>query len=255
MKKTILFLLIILPFMLHAYPKSGAMPKGPDFSYQGNNQSYDFRQQPVKLLEAAYMDHHFWQVDRGITRVNQALGVLDPLYKKDPNQLFAPDKFKHARVYEIKSAVHVLRGLLYQRKAMNVLSESKERQSKEFREMMKSQGKKKLSEKDMQQFAQMKEERFKESRVQIEQFARKAMEEMKQAIDIDKKNPVAYFQYGKLLANFLAGQDPKEAEKQFFMAGKISWSENDKTGWEKSLNQIQQLNPESTFIAELKKLK
>ena len=253
---TVVFLFSYQSFSFSDYSKV----KTPDKPGIDNNKQYDFKKEPVKFLEAAYMDHHFWTIDRGIKRVDQALSILDPIFKKNPNTKFMPKMFRHSKVYEIKSTVHVLKGLLLYRKSQEVIAKSQSQISEKFAKKMnvdknakvdmKKMAHKKLNAKEMKVYSELRSKDFSDNKQIMKKYVVGSIDQMKMAIDVDKSNPVAYYQYGKLLIDYLIDGDTQLAEKQFFKAGELSWNEKDTTGYHKAMTAIRELNAKSTYISK-----
>src|SRR3990172_3892414 len=87
----------------------------------------DFLKQPIPYLEAVYMDYHNWNIDEGLAKVDRALSVVDPLYKKNPHFEFTTPQLKLKKAYQLKSVLHTLSGMLNYRKSFTALREGKDK--------------------------------------------------------------------------------------------------------------------------------
>ncbi len=254
--KIIILLSLLCSQTLFAYNqyKDVKVPAKPGID---NNKTYDFKKEPVKFLEAAYMDHHFSSLDRGLKRVNHALSVIDPLYKKNHNTLFAPKKFKRAKAFEIKGTLHILKSMLLYKKGKSVTVETSAKDAKIFKKMLGKQKKAdgKLSAKDMALFAEIKAQSRGKAQGKMQNLLKQSIEQMELAIKIDPKSPTAHYQYAKLMLNFVLDQDSSLIEKHLYKAGDLSHKEKDLDGLVKSIDALKELNPKSTYIAKLEKLK
>lgn len=221
-----------------------------------NNKIYDFNKQPVKYLTAIYMDHHFSSLERGLERVKTALKTIDPLYNKDINTKFHPDKFKHSKVFEIKATLHVLNSMLWHKKGMNVTATTSEKDKKTFKKLMTKQEKiGKLNTTDMMLFAKIKGQSRMGAQKKMQEYLTTAMDEMKLALKIDPKSPTIHYQYAKLMRDFYVEGDSALIEKHLYKAAELSHAEKDFTGVKKSLTALKDINPKSSYIAKLEKLK
>jgi hypothetical protein len=222
-----------------------------------NNKKYDFKKTPVKFLEAIYMDHHFSSLDRGLKRVEVALKVINPIYKKDRNALFFPKKFKHAKAFEIKGTLHILKSLLLYKKGKIVTVETSAKDAKTFKKLMGKQKKMggKLTAKDMALFAKIKSKSRDKAQGKMQNMLKQSIEQMEMAMKIDPNSPTAHYQYAKLMLDFVLEGDTALVEKHLYKAGDLSYRESDLVGLKKSISALKELNPKSSYLTKLEKLK
>ncbi len=221
-----------------------------------NNKQYDFNKEPVKYLTAIYMDHHFSKLDRGLKRVNYALSVIDPLYKKSPAALFHPDKFKHAKIYEIKATLHLLKAMLLKKKGVNTAVYTPKKDKQQFEKLLKKQqvhGK--LNAKDMMLFAKLRGEAEDKARKKMEKYFKEAMAQINLALKTDPKSPTVHYQYAKLMRDFVFDKSDDLIEQHLYQAGYLSYKEDNQEGLQRALEELKSFNPKSKYLAKLERLK
>lgn len=249
-----LWVLIILSFSFNLYGYGDVkVPAKPGID---NNKHYDFNKEPVKYLTAIYMDHHFASLDRGLKRVDNALGIIDSLYSKNPNTRFHPKKFRHSKAFEIKATLHLLKSMILHKKGLYATSVTTKKEKEQFEKAMgKTKNSGKLQKDGLMAYAKIKGAKQQEARKRMLNYLKQSMQEMKTALKTDPKSPTIHYQYAKLLKDFYAQGESQEIEKHLYQAGKLSFNEKDSEGVSKSILALKEINSKSIFIKKLEVLK
>lgn len=246
--------ILLLFFTYNGFAGSGyPLPAKPGID---NNQNYIFNKEPVKYLTAIYMDHHFANVTRGLKRVDIALSIIDPLYEQSPNSKFHPEKFKHAKMFEIKATLHLLKALLLQKKGFSINAQMSQEEKKQFSKVVKNKKKMGVLKKDeLLAYAKIKGVREKEDNRKVSQLLKQSIDQMQMALHIDPQSPTIHYQYAKLLKDFYVQGESGEIEKHLYKAGELSLQEGDKEGFSKALSALREVNANSVYIKQLKVIK
>jgi len=255
-----------------------------------------FLNNPPLYFYCIYSDYHNHKFDSGIEKAEKALREIEPLYRKNPgakvpNAKVGDARLKDDRVYKVKSDLHMLLGMLYFKKAMNLKSSEEKKTFIEFEKKLEKKGfnyfetaelmnlyiMKKLfpeafNEKQKEIYSKLlkragisereldrlyEETRKEEEKVEEERysFISKAMKEFQTAVKIDPDNAVAYYQMGNLLSGISeesAGEDSEVAEEAYYKAALILKRKGDKTGYKEVVKKLKLLNPESRYLKLLK---
>ncbi len=210
----------------------------------------DFKKEPVKYMADIYNDHHNWKVDDGIKKANEALNIVNKLYSKDSKTELKDPNLKLNKTYQVKSTLHTLLGMLYYRKSLLV---EKEDRKKTFAPVLdKVKEKKELTDKDLEKVAKSAERR--DYLKKRKKYFEMATLEFKAAIDSDPLNPVPHFQLGSMYSAASVAGQTEAAEKEFFLAAKLSLKESDKDSAERAIETLQSINPESEYLKKIEEL-
>jgi tetratricopeptide (TPR) repeat protein len=193
----------------------------------------------LSRLEAIYMDYHNWKIDEGLAKAQNALNDIDKLYNNNPNEELNEPKLKLNKIYQIKSVLHTLSGMLYYRKSFLVSKES----TNPIVEKLKQN--KKLTDEDLANLAQDKSFEKKSA------YFKKAINEFEKAIQIDPQNPTPHYQLGTIYAPLASSGYSQAAEKEFFLAAQLSHRERDMPSALKAVESLKILNPQSNYLKEI----
>lgn len=282
MKKLLLFFLLLITFS----PSFGKDVKCPQ----------RFLSNPPVYFYCIYRDYHNHRYDDGIKKAEKALKEIEPLFKKNPdgivpNATKGSAKLRDPRVKAAVSDLHMLLGMLYYQKSMNLEDASvkklygefynkleknglnffeiselmnlytkkrlfpddfSKRDEKRYRELL---SKAKIKEKDLDRFmfkTQQLSEQLDEKRLF---YLRRAVSELQEAVKVDPKNGLAYYQLGNLYSGAL-GEDLPEAssaaEEAYYKAALIFKEEGDREAFKEVLKKLELANPHSKYLKELK---
>ena len=106
--------ILIIFFILGCYGYISGISKSNN-QINSEKENSDFLKEPVKVMTRIFKYYHNWQLNDGIRIVNNSLQKIDKLYKKDPNIRLSDPKLKLNMVFQIKSTLHTMSGLLYYR--------------------------------------------------------------------------------------------------------------------------------------------
>ncbi len=251
-----------------------------------------FLDNPPLYFYCIYSDYHNHKFDSGIKKAEEALKEIEPLYRKNPkakvpNAKVGNARLKDDRVYKVKSDLHMLLGMLYFKKAMNLKSPEEKKAFMEFGKKLEKKGfsyfetaelmnlyiMKKLfpeafNEKQKEIYGKLlkkagitereldrlyeettkEEEKINEKRYS---FISRAMKEFQTAVKIDPNNADAYYQMGNLLSGISEesmDEDSEAAEKAYYKAALILKKKGDKTGYEEVVKKLKLLNPQSKYL-------
>ena len=255
-----------------------------------------FLKNPPLYFYCIYSDYHNHKFDSGIKKAEEALREIEPLYRKNPgakvpNAKAGNARLKDDRVYKVKSDLHMLLGMLYFKKAMNLKSSKEKKAFMEFEKKLEKKGfnyfetaelmnlyimkklfpeafdekqkelyskllkKAGISEKELDRLYEettKEEEKINEERYSL---ISKAMKELQTAVKIDPDNAIAYYQLGNLLSGISeesTGEDSKVAEEAYYKAALILKRKGDKAGYKEVVKKLKLLNPESRYLKLLK---
>ncbi|MCE5194450.1 MAG: hypothetical protein LLF28_03190 [Nitrospiraceae bacterium] len=211
----------------------------------------DFSKQPVAAMKEIYKNYHDWKVDQGIASAKKAIEVVNKIYEKDINGKINDPNLKKNRAFEIKSTLHTLLGMLYYRKSLMVASENKKSLAPIFDKLNKKQ---EVTDKELEQVAaNLKTDK---TSVDSRKYADSSKEEFLTAIKTDPSNPTPHFQLANILSPLgTGGQGAAEAEKEYFLAAKLSMDEGDEKSVKRAFDAIKSLNPKSSYLKQIEKLK
>ncbi|MDX9714697.1 MAG: hypothetical protein RBT37_04625 [Dissulfurispiraceae bacterium] len=208
----------------------------------------DFSKEPVAYMAEIYKNYHNWQIDQGLESTKKALTIVDQIYKKDPDSQIKDRKFRRNRVFEIKSALHTLNGMLLFRKSITAVADKKKDMAVVMDKLDKKQ---EINEKDLEKLTT---DLQKSKNDNEKKYYQASIAELRTAIQIDPTNPVPHFQLGTILSPVMAGARSTEAEKEFFTAVKLSAADGDAKSVERATEALKNLNPKSVYLAQIKKL-
>lgn len=251
-----------------------------------------FLDNPPKFFYCVYSDYHNHKFDNGIKKAELALKEIEPLYKKDPNAKVPnwetkDGKLKDPQIYKVKSELHMLLGMLYFKKSLNVDTNSdkkiyrnfysklekkgfnffeinrlmdlyvmkklfpesfKREQNKEYEKLLKRMD---VKEEDLDElFAKAQEAIDRADRERLK-YLSLAIKNFQKAVKVDPENALAYYQLGNLYSGLSAEAvpgDSEAAEKAYYKAALILKKEGDKEGYKEVLKRIELLNPRSKYL-------
>lgn len=210
----------------------------------------NFSKEPVAYMAEIYNNYHNWKIDQGIESTKKALATVDSLYNKDVNSTINDPKLKRNRAFEIKSTLHTLLGMLYYRKSLDLVAD----QNKSMAPFMnKVEKKQQITEKDLEKLADELDKSKANS--SMKKFYEASMAEFRTAIQTDPKNPVPHFQLASVLspASTSNGRSA-EAEKELYLAAKLSIDEGDTKSAQRAADVLKNLNPKSSYLTQIEKM-
>ncbi len=255
-----------------------------------------FLNNPPVYFYCIYRDYHNHKYDEGIKKAERALKEIEPLLKKNPNGIVPNAVQKNAKlrdphVKSVASDLHLLLGMLYFKKSVNVDDSSVKKIYGEFfsklekkgfdffqiSELMNLYSKKKLfpegftkedekkysellrkmglKESDLDKLmadAQKESDRLEKERLS---YMQKAVAEFQKAVKIDPENAMAYYQLGNLYSGVLSEgtpQDSPAAEEAYYKAAVLLKKQGDIAGYREVVKRLQLLNPSSKYLKRLK---
>ena len=255
-----------------------------------------FLNNPPVYFYCIYRDYHNHKYDEGIEKAKKALKEIEPLLKKNPNGIVPNAVQKNAKlrdphVKSVASDLHLLLGMLYFKKSVNMDDSSVKKIYADFfsrlekkgfdffqiSELMNLYSKKKLfpeefSKQDEKRYSELlKKMGLKESdldklmadaqkesdRLEKERFSymQKAVKEFQEAVKIDPENAMAYYQLGNLYSGVLSEgmpQDSPAAEEAYYKAAILLKEQGDMAGYREVVKRLQILNPNSEYLKKLK---
>ena len=215
---------------------------------QSEKQNYimQFKKEPVKFIFSIYDDYHFNRVDLGIKK---ALSILDYLNTMDDNYEIKNPFLRWKKVYQIKSTLHTLLGLLYIKKSGQINKSIREKERKYILEILKKKGK--LSKEDLDYLSKLSQQENDEYEKYMKFYINEAIKSFNKAIEKFPDNPYPYVQ----LANFYKnGGDEKEAQRYLEKAAKLFLKHNQKDMYLSILNQAKEEGYSLEFIKKLEEL-
>ena len=205
-----------------------------------------FKKEPVKFIFSIYDDYHFNRVDEGIKK---ALSVLEYLNTKDNNEEINSPFLRWKKVYQIKSTLHTLLGLLYIKKSGQFDKVEREKERKYILETLKKKGK--LSKEDLDYLFKMSQQRNDEYEKYMKFYINEAIKSFNKAIKEFPDNPYPYIQ----LANFYKNSgDEREAQKYLEKAVKLFLKYNQVDMYQSLLKQAKEDGYDPKFIKKLEGL-
>ena len=256
----------------------------------------NFLKNPPVYFYCIYRDYHNHKFDAGIEKAKKALKEIESLLKRNPNGL-VPNavqkdaKLKDPHVKSVASDLHLLLGMLYYKKSMNLDDSSVKKVYADFYKKLEKKGfdffqiselmdlytKKKLfpaefTEKDKKKFSELLSKmgitekdlddlmaKVQEASDNLEKerlsYFRKAVEEFQKAVQIDPHNAEAYFQLGNLYSGVLSEGIPKSseaAEEAYYKAALLLKKRRDMAGYKEVVKRLELMNPNSKYLKKLK---
>ncbi|TCK03370.1 tetratricopeptide repeat protein [Phorcysia thermohydrogeniphila] len=252
---------------------------------------------PVSYFYCVYSDYHNHKYDEGIKKIKKAIEDLTPLYLNDknqevPNAVSKEGRLKDSKVYEALSDLHMLLGMFYYQKALNMDNPSvsrrlygklqqkgkvnpfalfellelhaekkvapeffSEEKAKRYKELLKELS---LSEEEFNSLlSQIRKEVEKDEKLRFT-LMQKALEELQKAIKLNPKNAMAYYQLGNFYSGSLSESSPSgsgfssAAEEAYYKAALLFKEKGDKEAVKEILKKLQLLNPKSKYLKELR---
>ena len=257
----------------------------------------NFLKNPPVYFYCIYRDYHNHKYDEGIEKAQKALKEIEPLLKRNPNAVVPNAVQKNAKlrdphVKSVASDLHLLLGMLYYKKSMNLDDTSVKKVYRDFYEKLQKKGfdffqiselmnlysKKKLfpddfTEKDQKRFsellkkmglkekdldalmakAQQESEKLEKERLA---YMKKAVEEFQEAVKIDPNNAIAYYQLGNLYSGILSEGTPEAspaAEEAYYRAALLLKKKGDIAGYKEVVKRLKLINPKSKYLKLLEK--
>ena len=210
----------------------------------------EFSKEPAKYLGEIYNDYHFYKTDEGIEKAERALKIIDEIYKRNPNAELKDPSLSWKKVYQIKSTIHTLLGMLYFRKSLDVVNETKKRETEYLRKVLKE--KKELTEKDIERLAKIADEQSKILESESEKYANLAVENFKKAIEVFPDNPYPHFQLAKF---YLTAGERELAEKELVETAKIFVKWEDYRALNSLIDYLKETGADTALIKKLEELK
>ena len=209
--------------------------------------SLDFLASPVDIMSEIYNDYHNWKIDEGLSHIDESLAQLNPKYEANREYVLNDPRLKLNKAYQIKSSLHTLEGMLYFRKSLDAMKKDKETSFGPVLDKIKN---KSLTDEDLEQL--MKQSMTSENSEQQKYFAI-SVEKLKLAISVDPKNPVPHFQLASTY-KAVGGKDSLTlAEKELYLAAKLSFMEGDKASVKRALDVLKSTNAKSKYIRKTRK--
>jgi len=257
----------------------------------------DFLQNPPLYFYCIYRDYHNHKYDEGIEKAKKALREIEPLLKKNPKAVIPNAQQKNAKlrdphVYKVASDLHLLLGMLYYKKSLNMDDSEVKKVYKPLFEKLRKRGfdfvqvnelmalysmKKLFPEQMSQQKLSRYNELLKKMGISEEEldkvitkarkisekldeerlnYLRMAFEEFQKAVKIDPENALAYYQLGNLYSGALAESMPETseaAEEAYYKAALLLKKKGDTKGYKEVVKKLKMLNPNSKFLKMLEK--
>lgn len=256
----------------------------------------DFLQNPPLYFYCIYRDYHNHKYDEGIEKAKKALKEIEPLLKKNPKAIVPNAQQKNAKlrdphVYKVASDLHMLLGMLYYKKSINLddSSEKKiykpfieklqkkgfdfvqinelmalysmkrlfpdqmdEKKLKRYNELLKKMG---VSERELDELMAKAQKAAEEQDRKRLEYLRMAFTELQRAVEIDPENALAYYQLGNLYSGALSESMPETsqaAEEAYYKAASILKKEGDIEGYKEVVKKLELMNPSSKYLKLLK---
>jgi len=255
-----------------------------------------FLSNPPVYFYCIYRDYHNNKFDNGIEKAKRALKEIESLMRKNPNGTVPNAVQKNAKlrdphVKSVASDLHMLLGMLYYKKSLNLDDSSVKKIYADFYKNLEKKGfnffqieelmnlytKKKLfpdslSQKDTKKYkellskmevkegdldrliskAQRESDRLDQERLT---YLQKAVKELQEAVKVDPENGLAYYQLGNLYSGSL-GEDLPEAssaaEEAYYKAALIFKRKGDKEAYKEVIKKLELANPNSPYLKRLK---
>lgn len=204
-----------------------------------NSSRLSIMKEPAKLITAIYQDYHGWKIDEGLALSEKALKELYPVLNKDKDAEINDKNLKLKKVKQVASSLHTLRGMLSERKTLQMTNQLDAERAKR---MAAAKAGKKVVEPNV-------EEDVKNRKLALS-YSTFAVNEYLKAIEVDPANPAPHYQLGKLYAQGVPGGSTKEAEEELYKAAVLSRNEGDIAAADKTMESLKELNPKSKYIAE-----
>jgi len=256
----------------------------------------DFTQNPAVYFYCIYRDYHNYKFDDGIEKAQKALKEIEPLLKKSPeakvpNAEKGKAKLRDPRVKSVASDLHLLLGMLYFQKAVNLKDTKAKKVYEEFFSKLEKKGfnffqinelMELYAEKTLlpESFSKEKEKRFKEllSKMGVTEedleslvkkaqkfseetaklkfsYLQRALKEFQTAVKIDPENALAYYQLGNFYSGALGENLPETsqaAEEAYYKAALLLKKKGDLAGYKEVVKKLEMLNPSSQYLKKLK---
>jgi len=240
---------VLLPILLiSTSPLQTAEAKNSQITVE--KKKLDFRKEPAKYLGEIYNDYHFYKTDEGIKKAENALKIIDEIYRKNPETELNDPALRWKKAYQIKSTLHTLLGMLYFRKSLDVAAETKRKESEYLKKILKE--KKKLTDEDIEKLAKMAEEQNRIMEVEAKKYADLAVEHFKKAVEVYPENPYPHYQLAKF---YLTAGEKELAEKELLETAKIFSKWRDYKALESLIDFVKQAGADTSFVKKLEKLK
>lgn len=207
-----------------------------------NASKLSIMKEPAKLITAIYQDYHGWKIDEGLALSDKALKEIYPALTKNKEAEINDKNIRLKKVKQIASSLHTLRGMLADRKVLQMINQQDAEKAKRMAEAKTG---KKIAEVNVEDDVKKKK--------LVTQFSTFAVNEYLKAIEIDPDNPTPHYQLGKLYAQGLPSGSTKEAEESFFKAAMAAYKEGDQAAALKTIDTLKELNPKSPYISEFNK--
>jgi len=256
-----------------------------------------FLQNPPLYFYCIYRDYHNHRYDDGIKKAEKALKEIEPLLKKNPKGIVPNAQQKNARlrdphVYKVASDLHMLLGMLYYKKSMNLDDSSEDKIYKPFIDRLQKKGfdfvqinelmalysmkrlfpdqmdKKKIkrynellkkmgvTEKELDELMAKAQKAAEEQDRKRLEYLKRAFTELQKAVQIDPDNALAYYQLGNLYSGALSESAPEAseaAEEAYYKAAVLLKKEGDISGYKEVVRRLELINPSSKYLKLLKK--
>ncbi|MEO2068264.1 MAG: hypothetical protein ABGX27_01970 [Desulfurobacteriaceae bacterium] len=242
---------IILSSLIFSFLVPTISPAASAFSHHKiEKKEIDFTKEPAKYLGEIYNDYHFFKIDEGIKKAEKALKIIDKIYKKNPNAEIKDPSLNWKKAYQIKSTIHTLLGMLYFRKALDVATESKEKESEYLRKILKE--KKELTDEDIEKLSKIAEKQRKILEVKSKKYANLSLDHFKKAIEVFPDNPYPHFQLAKF---YLTAGERELAEKELVETAKIFVKWKDFKALNSLIDFLKEAGADTALIKKLEDLK
>ncbi len=210
----------------------------------------EFMKEPARYMVEVYKNYHNRNIDDGIKMAKSAIDIIKDVYNKDPNTEINDPDLKLKKAYHIKSTLHTLLGMLYYRKSRMVSGELEDKIFAPILERL-YQGKG-ITRKDLDIIdRKLSEDSASTLR---KRYIDHTLREFKTAIDVDPSNPSAHYQLGTLYSALSVAGHTEEAEREFYLAVKLSYLESDMQAVARTVETLKSINPESDYLKKIDEL-
>ncbi|WP_457680009.1 tetratricopeptide repeat protein [Thermovibrio sp.] len=256
-----------------------------------------FLQNPPVYFYCIYRDYHNHKFDDGIEKAKRALSEIEPILKKNPkavipNAVQKIGRLRDPHAYAVASDLHMLLGMLYYKKAMN-LKDTKEKEEylpfierlekkgfnffqinelmnlytmkrlfpdqmtkeekRKYGELLKKMG---VSEKELDEITEKAQKVAQQQDEERLKYLRLSFKEFQEAVKVDPDNALAYYQLGNLYSGALSESAPEAsqaAEEAYYKAALILKKKGDIEGYKEVVKRLELVNPNSKYLKLLEK--
>ena len=207
----------------------------------------DFNKEPVKFMGEIFRSYHDWKLEKGIALSNEAILIIDEIYKKNPEQAIKDSSLKLNKAFQIKSTLHTLKGMLLFRTSLHSKTEPVRTENEAI--MNKVKKGEEITDKDFEDLAnKIDKNTGTEKRNSNLDLAKK---EFLDAIKADKDNPSPHYHLAEILKKSNDNKEKQKAEDHYLESARLSIQEGDYKSIDKILTALKGLNPKSKYLKEI----